>query len=57
VGSRDTLDVLNAELEALTAQVSLVSARRNEQVATFALMAAIGMLTPQSVGVLPYDEG
>ena len=56
VGTRDTLDVLNAELESLNAQVGLVSAQRNAQVATFSLMGSIGMLTPQSVGILPYEE-
>jgi len=56
VGARDTLDVLNAELEALNAEVSLETARRNASVASYGLMAAVGMLTPNSVGVVVYEE-
>lgn len=44
VGQRTTLDVLNAQQELLDAQVTLAVTRRNEQVATFNLMAAIGQL-------------
>ncbi len=51
VGTRTTLDVLNAELEALNAQVTLVSAQRDAQTAAFSLLAAIGMLTPEAAGV------
>ena len=55
VGSRDTLDVLNAELEALNADVALATAQRDAQVASYALLAAIGMLTPESVGLAPIE--
>ncbi|GJL93371.1 TolC family outer membrane protein [Hyphococcus sp.] len=51
VGTRTTLDVLNAEQEFLNAQVNLVSAQRDAQTAAFGLLAAIGMLTPEAVGV------
>lgn len=51
VGSRTTLDVLNAEQEFLNAQVTLVSAQRDAQTAAFGLLAAIGMLTPEAAGV------
>jgi TolC family type I secretion outer membrane protein len=58
VGSRTTLDVLNAEQELLNAQVSLVQARRDTQVAYYGVLAGIGRLTARSMA-LPveyYDE-
>lgn len=67
VGSRTTLDVLNAEQENLNAQVALVSAQRDAQTAAFGLLAAIGILTPDAIGISSniggqdglelYDEG
>lgn len=45
VGSRTTLDVLNAEQELLNARVALVIAERDEYVAAFDLRSAIGRLT------------
>ncbi|MBV6632491.1 MAG: TolC family outer membrane protein [Alphaproteobacteria bacterium] len=51
VGSRTTLDVLDAEQELLDAQVSLVTAVRDEAVASFQLLAAIGSLTPQALEI------
>jgi len=51
VGTRTTLDVLDAEQELLNAEVSLVNARRDEQAAAFSLLAAAGLLTPASLGV------
>lgn len=42
VGTRDVLDVLNAEQELLNASVQLVSARRDAYVAGFALLASMG---------------
>jgi outer membrane protein len=50
VGSRTTLDVLNAEQELLDAEVTLVSAQRDAQTAAFSLLAAIGVLTPEAIG-------
>ncbi|CAN5272530.1 TolC family outer membrane protein [soil metagenome] len=44
VGLRTTLDVLNQELELRSAQVTLVSARRNEYVAQALLLSAMGRL-------------
>ena len=44
VGLRTTLDVLNQELELRSAQVTLVSARRNEYVAKAQLLSAMGRL-------------
>ncbi len=57
VGSRTTLDVLDAEQELLDAQVDLVRTERNEYVAAFGLQAAIGRLSFESLGLTvdPYD--
>ncbi len=54
VGTRTTLDVLDAEQELLDAQVSLVSAQRDEIVAGFQLLAAVGRLNAFELG-LPVD--
>jgi outer membrane protein len=51
LGARTTLDVLDAEQELLNAQVSRAEAERNAHSASFALLAAIGLLTPEAVGV------
>jgi len=58
VGSRTTLDVLDAEQELLDGQVALVAAERDEFVATFDLVAAMGGLTAESLGlqVPVYDQ-
>ncbi|MHC5653524.1 TolC family outer membrane protein [Stappia sp. ICDLI1TA098] len=58
VGQRTTLDVLNAQLELVNSQVNLISAERNRAVAAYQLMAAIGRLTADSIGlsVARYDE-
>ena len=53
VGSRDTLDVLNAEAELLTAQIALVQAVRDLNVAAYTLLAAIGRLDPESFDLKP----
>lgn len=45
VGSRTTLDVLNAEQELLNSRVSLVTSRRDEVVAGYTLLSAVGRLT------------
>lgn len=49
VGSRTTLDVLDAEQELLDAQVALVVAERDEYVAGFQLLAAVGGLTARKL--------
>jgi outer membrane protein len=54
VGSRTTLDVLNAEQELLDSRVTLVRAQRDEQVAAYQLLAAVGDLTAEDLG-LPVD--
>jgi len=49
VGSRTVLDVLDAEQELLDAQVNLVRAERDEIVAQYALLSAVGRLTAQAL--------
>jgi outer membrane protein len=51
VGSRTTLDVLDAEQELLDARVALVISERNEYVAGYQLLAAVGRLTAQQIGL------
>jgi TolC family type I secretion outer membrane protein len=57
VGARTILDILDAEQEFLDAQVSLVRARRDESVAGYAVLAAMGRLTAGNLGlpVAVYD--
>jgi outer membrane protein len=58
VGSRTTLDVLNAEQELLNSQVNLITARRDVQVNYYGVLSGIGRLTARTLG-LPveyYDE-
>ena len=49
-GERTTLDALDANQELLDAQVSLITAKRNEVVARFALARTLGLLVPQRLG-------
>lgn len=51
VGARTVLDVLDAEQELLDAQVTLVTADRNAIVAAFTLLASMGRLTAQDLGL------
>lgn len=51
VGSRTTLDVLNAEQELLNSRVLLVRAQRDEAVAAYSLVSAVGGLTAQGLGL------
>ncbi|WP_223478030.1 TolC family outer membrane protein [Oricola indica] len=51
VGQRTTLDVLNAQADALTAQISLVQAQRDVVVSSYALKSAIGRLTAENLGL------
>jgi outer membrane protein len=57
VGQRTLLDVLNAEQELLNSEVNLVTTRRNLVVASYAVLATIGRLNAQELGVasLVYD--
>jgi outer membrane protein/adhesin transport system outer membrane protein len=51
VGSRTTLDTLDAEQELLDARVSLVQSQRDEIVAAFNVLAATGQLTAQQLAL------
>lgn len=51
VGQRTTLDVLNAEQELFDARVSLVVAERDQVVASYTLLAAIGRLNAEALGL------
>ncbi|MDX2289803.1 MAG: TolC family outer membrane protein [Hyphomicrobiaceae bacterium] len=51
VGQRTLLDVLNAEQEALDAQVALVSTRRDLVVATYTVLAEIGRLEVEAIAL------
>lgn len=51
VGVRTTLDVLDAEQELFDSQVSLVGAQREEIVAGFQLLSAVGRMTAYELGL------
>jgi outer membrane protein len=51
VGTRNVLDVLNAEQELLNSQVALVTARRDEYVAGFALLNAMGQAEAEDLNL------
>ena len=57
VGARTILDILDAEQELLDSQVNLVRAQRDELVAGYALLSALGRLTAEELqlSVDPYD--
>jgi outer membrane protein len=59
VGQRTTLDVLNAQQALVQARTSLVTAQHDRIVASYALLAAVGSLSPPVLGlaVSPYDPG
>ncbi|AXQ31182.1 hypothetical protein D0B54_21975 [Solimonas sp. K1W22B-7] len=49
VGSRTTLDLLDAERELLSAQVSLANSRRDRTAAAYRLLAVCGQLEPAAI--------
>lgn len=51
VGQRTTLDVLNAQQALVNARVALVTAQHDRVVASYALLAAIGRLSPGVLGL------
>jgi outer membrane protein len=51
VGQRTTLDVLNAEQELVSARVSFVSAQRDRLVSSYTLLASVGRLSPEILGL------
>lgn len=57
LGSRTTLDVLDAEQELLNARTNVVSSERDQFVASYGVLAALGRLTVAGMGVdvQPYD--
>jgi outer membrane protein len=57
VGTRTTLDVLDAEQELVQSQVNLVNARRDRVVAAYQLIATTGRLTAPNLGLaVPYYD-
>src|SRR4029453_2891137 len=57
VGQRTTLDVLNAQQDLVNARAALVPAQRDRVVASYTVLAAVGSLSPQvlGLGVPNYD--
>ena len=51
VGNRTVLDILNAQQELLSAQVQLVTARRNAYVAGFNLLSSMGRAEARDLGL------
>jgi len=51
VGTRTIIEVLNAEQERLNSEVNLVTARRDEQVAGYSLLASVGSAEAVALGV------
>ena len=51
LGARTTLDVLNAETDLLDARTTLLQAQASQQVATYNLLAAMGLLTVDHLGL------
>jgi outer membrane protein len=57
LGQRTTLDVLNAQQELVSARIAMVQAQRDRLVNSYGLLAAVGRLSPQTLGlqVATYD--
>ena len=51
VGQRTTLDVLDAQSELVSSQITLVSAERDKDVTAFQLLSAIGQLSARRLGL------
>lgn len=51
VGQRTTLDVLNAQQQLLNARVNLITAQRDRVVQSYAVVQAMGRLTPQRLAL------
>jgi outer membrane protein len=51
LGTRTTLDVLNAQAEVITARETQINASSNKVLATFSLLAAMGRLTAQDLNL------
>lgn len=57
LGSRTTLDVLNAEQELLDAEAARITAQSNQYLAVYSLLSSMGLLTADhlNLGVVTYD--
>ena len=53
LGTRTTLDVLNAEQELLDARVAQVQAERDQILSAYRLLSAIGRLTGDNLELIP----
>ncbi len=51
VGQRTTLDVLNAQSDLISAQINSVNSQADVVVASYAIMSAIGRLSPSALGL------
>jgi outer membrane protein TolC len=51
VGSRTTLDVLNAQSDVVTARIALVSAERDQVVSSYQILGSIGRLTARDINL------
>lgn len=51
VGQRTTLDVLNAQADVITAQINVASAERDVVAASYAILSAMGRLSPERLGL------
>ncbi len=51
VGSRTTLDVLDAEAELVESQVQLVTAERDQVIAAYQVLASVGQLTARKLAL------
>lgn len=51
VGQRTTLDVLNAQADVISAQINLAVAERDLVAASYAILSAIGRLSPERLGL------
>lgn len=51
VGQRTTLDVLNAQADVIAAQINVASAERDVVAASYAILSAIGQLSPERLGL------
>jgi outer membrane protein len=49
VGSRTTLDVLDAEAELVTARIALVSVERDQVVSAYQILGSVGTLTARNL--------
>ncbi len=59
MGERTTLDVLDADQEVIAAESSYIAARYTATMASFALARALGVFTPEGIGLggIAYDPG